>query len=331
MPLFKGQGCKAKPAKAIKYVTDPQKAAIIVSHALDDTRNYATQFKETCSLFHKGKSFSSRKYYHFKHSFDPKDIITPEEATRLTEELAQKAFKDHEYIIATHTDRTHIHCHIIVNSVSFVTGKMLHLNNNEYAALKDLSNEIAEKYGYSMLDFRKPAEDKISTEEKRITLNGGTSWKEELREVIAEALMKCSTMEEFEKHLNQYGVTLARNTAKTISFKHPAKQKAIRGDKLGASYTKEAIVFELSQHGNRTASSGKAAAQAVEPDEPTGIREQPAKRGIGRLYGEMEHTAAGTNGLYPTSDRGDKTATSNSSTPTEPERTVKQSPPKRRR
>ena len=70
---------------------------------------------------------------------------------------------------------------------------------------------------------------------------------------------------------------------------------------------------------------------AVEPDEPTGIREQPAKRSIGRLYGEMEHTAAGTNGLYPTSDRGDKTATSNSSTPTEPERTVKQSSPKRRR
>ena len=194
-----------------------------------------------------------------------------------------------------------------------------------------IPNEIAEKYGYSTLDFRKPSEDKISTEEKRITLNGGTSWKEELREVIAEALTKCSSMEAFEKHLNQYGVTLARNTAKTISFKHPAKQKAIRGDKLGASYTKEAIVFEFSQHGNRTASSGKAAAQAFEPDEPTGIREQPAKRGIGRLYGEMEHSAAGTNGLYPTSDGGNRTAASNSPTPTEPERTVKQSPPKRRR
>ena len=108
MPLFKGQGCKAKPAKAIKYITDPKKAAVIVSHSLDDTRDYATQFKETCSLFHKGKSFKSRKYYHFKHSFNPKDNITPEEATRLTEELAQKAFGDYEYIIATHTDRTHI-------------------------------------------------------------------------------------------------------------------------------------------------------------------------------------------------------------------------------
>lgn len=331
MPLFKGQGCKAKPAKAIKYITDPKKAAVIVSHALDDTRDYATQFKETCSLFHKGKSFKSRKYYHFKHSFDPKDNITPEEATRLTEELAKKAFGDYEYIIATHTDRAHIHCHIIVNSVSFVTGKMLHLNNNEYSALKDLSNEIAKKYGYSTLDFRKPSEDKISTEEKRITLNGGTSWKEELREVIAEAVVKCATMEEFEKHLNQYGVTIARNTAKTISFKHPAKQKAIRGDKLGANYTKEAIIFELNQHGNRTACTRKAAVETVKRNEPTGVREQPAKRGVGRLYGEMGDTAAGTVGVYPTSDREDRKTASTDTVPTEPERAVKPISQKRRR
>lgn len=331
MPLFKGQGYKAKPAKAIKYITDPKKAAIIVTHALDDTRDYAKQFKETCSLFHKGKTYGSRKYYHFKHSFDPKDNITPEEATRLTEELSQKAFKDHEYIIATHTDRTHIHCHIIINSVSFVTGKMLHLNNNEYGALKDLSNEIAEKYGYSTLDFRKPAEDKISTEEKRVTLNGGTSWKEELREVVEEALTKCSTMEEFEKHLNQYGVTIARNTENTISFKHPAKQKAIRGDKLGARYAKEAIVFELSKHDNRRACTGKTTAQAVKRNEPTGVREQPAKRGVGRLYGEMEDTAAGTVRVYPTSDGEDRTTASNSPISAEPERAVEPISPKRRR
>ncbi|MGN0499364.1 MAG: relaxase/mobilization nuclease domain-containing protein [Acutalibacteraceae bacterium] len=331
MPLLKGQGCKAKPAKAIKYITDPKKAAIITSNALDDTRDYAKQFQETCDLFGKAKSYKSRKYYHFKHSFDPKDNITPEEATRLTEELAKKAFGDYEYIIATHTDRSHLHCHIIVNSVSFVTGKMLHLNNNEYGALKDLSNEIAEKYGYSTLDFRKPAEDKISTEEKHITLNAGTSWKEELREVIAEALMKCTTMEKFEKHLNQYGVTLARNTAKTISFKHPAKQKAIRGDKLGAGYTKEAIIFELSQHGNRTASSGKTAAETVESNKPTGIGEQSAQRDISGLYEEMERPTGRTNTIHTSADTGNGKATGHDSQAAESARTTQQRSAPRRR
>lgn len=258
MPLFKGVASKAKPSKAIKYITNPKKAAIVVTHALDDTLDYAAQFADTQSLFGKAKSFGNRKYYHFKHSFDPKDNISPAEASEMTEELASKVFDDYEYIIATHNDRAHIHCHLIVNSVSFVTGKMLHLNNTEYGELKDLSNSIAEKHGYSTLDFRKKAADKISSKEKQITLNGGTSWKEELREVIAIAVHDCTTMEEFESYINDYGVTITRNTAKTISFKHPNKQKSIRGDKLGANYTKEAITDELAESLYRNGSADKA-------------------------------------------------------------------------
>lgn len=257
MPLFKGVASKAKPSKAIKYITNPKKAAIVVTHALDDTLDYAAQFADSQSLFGKAKSFGNRKYYHFKHSFDPKDNISPAEASEMTEELASQVFDDYEYIIATHTDKAHIHCHLIVNSVSFVTGKMLHLNNTEYGELKDLSNSIAEKHGYSTLDFRKKAADRISSKEKQITLNGGTSWKEELREVIAIAVHDCTTMEEFESYINDYGVTITRNTAKTISFKHPNKQKSIRGDKLGADYTKEALLNELEKSSYRNGSANK--------------------------------------------------------------------------
>ena len=233
MPLFKGCGCKAKPGKAIDYITDEKKAAIITSYALDDNRDYARQFAETAQLFHKAQKYDSRKYYHFKHSFDPKDNITPEEAHRLTEELAQQAFPDNEYIIATHTDKHHVHCHIIVNSVSFVNGKMLHYSNSDYAKLK------------------KPSADRIKSEERRVVLKGGTSWKEELREVIAEALKLCNNMGEFEMHLSKYGVTIERNTAKTISFLHPNKKKPIRGSKLGKAYTKEAIIHEFTESRNR--------------------------------------------------------------------------------
>ena len=263
MPLFKGCGCKAKPGKAIDYITDEKKAAIVTSYALDDNRDYARQFAETAQLFHKAERYDSRKYYHFKHSFDPKDNITPEEAHRLTEELAQQAFPDNEYIIATHTDKHHVHCHIIVNSVSFVNGKMLHFSNSDYAKLKDLSNEIAAKYGYSMLDFRKPSADRIKSEERRVILKGGTSWKEELREVIAEALKLCNNMDEFEKHLSKYGVAIARNTAKTISFLHPNKKKPIRGSKLGRAYTKEAINHELTKSGNRRVRAATSASKST--------------------------------------------------------------------
>ena len=294
MPLFKGQGFKAKPNKAIKYITDPKKAAIIVTHALDDERDYAAQFKETYNLFGKGLSFGSRKYYHFKHSFDPKDNVSPAEASQMTEELAQQVFDDHEYVIATHTDKAHVHCHLIVNSVSFVTGKMLHLNNTEYGELKDLSNSIAENHGYSTLDFRKKAADRISSKEKQITLNGGTSWKEELREVIAIAVHDCTTMEEFESYINNYGVTITRNTERTISFKHPNKQKSIRGDKLGADYTKEAILNELSkqEYGNGS---------TKEENDGYILRKRRGRyyhRQLRAGTAEMEASAAGTQRQY---------------------------------
>ena len=296
------ENCKAKPAKAIDYITDEKKAAIVTSYALDDNRDYARQFAETAQLFHKAQRYDSRKYYHFKHSFDPKDNITPEEAHRLTEELAQQAFPDNEYIIATHTDKHHVHCHIIVNSVSFVNGKMLHFNNSDYAKLKDLSNEIAAKYGYSTLDFRKPSADRIKSEERRVVLKGGTSWKEELREVIAEAVKLCNNMTEFEKHLNKYGVTIARNTAKTISFLHPNKKKPIRGSKLGKAYTKEAIL---------------------------GIRKQPAQTSVAGIQRAVDSFERRTKQLYSEADEADKRSGTHRSSSDQHERAVSERPRKR--
>ena len=63
MPLFKGCGCKAKPANAIAYITDKRKATIVTSYALDDRLDYARQFAETAKLFGKAQKFDSRKYY----------------------------------------------------------------------------------------------------------------------------------------------------------------------------------------------------------------------------------------------------------------------------
>ena len=331
MPLFKGCGCKAKPGKAIDYITDEKKAAIVTSYALDDNRDYARQFAETAQLFHKAERYDSRKYYHFKHSFDPKDNITPEEAHRLTEELAQQAFPDNEYLIATHTDKHHVHCHIIVNSVSFVNGKMLHYSNSDYAKLKDLSNEIAAKYGYSTLDFRKQSDDRIKSEERRVVLKGGTSWKEELREVIAEAIKLCNNMTEFEKHLNKYGVRIARNTAKTISFLHPNKKKPIRGSKLGKTYTKEAIIHEFAKHGNRTAGTCEGTTAQPESAKQAGARKQSAQGSVSGIHRAVENFEARTKQLFAADDREDerfdenrrRTSHSQSASQSKPRRRVK--------
>lgn len=256
MPIFKAAenkkcggkgGFKTFPRPTLAYITNPKKAAVVSSIMLDDNKNYAEQFADTAKIWNKAQSPKSRKYYHFIHSFSPDDNISPQTAHRLTEELCKKFFPHSEIVIATHTDTNHIHSHIVINSVNFDNGKMLQISPKRYTAIKDYSNEIAERENLAVVDFRKPTQEKVrqSQAERQIILRGGTSWKQELAEVIDLALSSVNNLFDFEKFLNNYGVTLTRNTEKTIAYKHPQKAKAIRGEKLGAKYTKGAIVSEF--------------------------------------------------------------------------------------
>ena len=118
MPLFKGSGHKSKPNKVIAYVTDKEKAVLISSQAMDDTQDYAKQFRETCKMFGKGSGYDERKYYHFKLSCDPADNVSPEVSHQLAQELAEKLFPNHECVIVTqpknkqqkNTNIFHIQC-----------------------------------------------------------------------------------------------------------------------------------------------------------------------------------------------------------------------------
>ena len=257
MPIFKGNGCKSSPKKALEYILDDKKAELVQSRFLDDSRSYAEQFKETANLWEKAQTSESRKYYHFKLAFDIADNqkgLTPQKVMEMTEKLVDKCFPTSECVMSVHTDKEHLHSHIIVNSVCFDTGKMLQISPQKYTRMKDYANEISKQYGFSTVDFRKPSKVRQSTAEYQIIVKGGISWKEELREVIDLAKRETSNMVDFEKYLNNYGITLTRNTEKSISYLHPEKKQAIRGERLGADYTKGAILNEFNQQRNRSSS-----------------------------------------------------------------------------
>ena len=77
MPLFKGVAGKAKPNKAIAYITREDKARFIDVQNLFIDEDYAAQFKETAARFGKYTDYDERKYYHFKLSPDRKDKADP--------------------------------------------------------------------------------------------------------------------------------------------------------------------------------------------------------------------------------------------------------------
>ena len=257
MPLLKGTAGKAMPDMAIGYITRKDKAKYIDVQNLFEDEDYTAQFKETAARFGKYTDYDERKYYHFKR------------------------------VIATHTDTQTVHSHIVVNAVHPLTGRKLHFNDDEYAELKDMANEIGKEFGFSSLDFRKKAENNRTQDEQHIILKGGTSWKEELREVIEEGKLLASDESEFFAHLAKYGVKVTRS-GKDYSYLHPEKSKAVRGQKLGDNYTKREVLNVIEKFGNRK--DGYAVGTVAEDQRDTegGNREWTIERGVGDLEREMQ-------------------------------------------
>lgn len=287
MPLLKGTAGKAMPDMAIGYITRKDKAKYIDVQNLFIDEDYSAQFKETAARFGKYTDYGERKYYHFKLSPDRADHADPLMVQEYAKACAEKMFGGCECVIATHTDTQTVHAHMIVNAVHPITGRKLHFNDTDYTRLKDMANEIGEQFGFSSLDFRKKAENNRTQDERHILLKGGTSWKEELREVIEEGKLLATSEEAFISHLADYGVRITRG-GKDYSYLHPHKQKPIRGKRLGENYSKEAIEHFIGEKGHGRNARAAYAIAGDEREGQAGNSDSIAERSVGDIEREIE-------------------------------------------
>lgn len=286
MPILKCSASKARPKNGIRYITDPKKAEIVSVRNLFEDEDYAKQFEETAGRFSKGEKYDERKYYHFKLSCVRQDNLRAQCAHKFAEEVAEKLLKDYECVIATHTDTKTVHSHIIVNAVDPITGKKLQFRNKDYVAMKDEVNRIGKAHGYRETDFRKRSKNSRTREEKKIIMKGGTSWKEELREVIAEGIKNSSTPDKFKEYLETcYGVKITRE-GKDYSYLHPEKQKPIRGEKLGRNYTKTEVIKRIEEQSDRQKTGSYKGGRS-------GFEEQRAGAGVERTSAFTHSGSAG--------------------------------------
>ena len=91
--------------------------------------------------------------YHIVHSYAPGEV-TPEQAHEAGVEFARRLLGDkYEAVVCTHTDRDHLHCHIVFNSVSFMDGKKYRSDFKSYFHdLRGISNEVSRERGYSVIE-----------------------------------------------------------------------------------------------------------------------------------------------------------------------------------
>ena len=147
------------PNGAMAYIIKPAKTdgGRLVSSNYERTRTdydaLADPMLEDNENSPKGIRKDSRLAYHIKLSFSPDDPVTPERVHELGVEFAHRITGDeYKFVVATHTDRHHLHDHIMVCAASRY-GKHLkaELPKDIIEQWRVIANEISEREGLSVI------------------------------------------------------------------------------------------------------------------------------------------------------------------------------------
>ena len=93
---------------------------------------------------------SGRMYAHNIISFHKDEKVTPEEVLEIGKAYAEKFFSGYQYVISVHQDKDHLHCHIVVNSVSYIDGYKLHQTKKDLEKQKEFTNDLCRERGLSI-------------------------------------------------------------------------------------------------------------------------------------------------------------------------------------
>ena len=194
---------------ALEYIQNPDKTeeCVLVGgiNCLPDTA--FEQMEETKNIFHKtGK----RQGYHVIISFSPEEKVSAEQAMYVLEHFAKDVLgDDYEAVYAVHTDREHMHGHLIWNSVSMTTGKKYNSPKGNWKNhLQPITNKYCDELGLSIM----PAE--YSRNPKNISRD---KWEKEMsmKEIILRDAKMCAyaagNVEHFKYLMKRLGYVFKRD------------------------------------------------------------------------------------------------------------------------
>lgn len=222
--------------QAITYILKPEKLgdANLVGgiNCLPETAY--EMMKATKKMFQKT---GGRQGYHLVISLKPGEG-TPEQmydiAMRFAEELLHN---EYEAVVAVHTDREHLHAHIVLNSVNMVNGHKFQYHNGDWKAIiQPITNRLCEEYGLDIM----PAE--YSKDPKNMSR---PEWEREnsYTTLIKDDVNYCALLAEDECHfiylLSRLGYEVKEG--KHIAVKAPGMKRFKRIDTISEDFSRENI------------------------------------------------------------------------------------------
>lgn len=195
MAIIKFTSGKINLRIVINYVCNKEKTTdklISGKDCMPESCEY--EFAEVKKAF--GKT-DGRTYYHMIQSFSPDDRITPEQAHEVGLQMAE-LFEGYQVLVVTHTNKAHIHNHLVINSVNFENGKKLTISNQELEEIKNYSNSICLQNGWDVT-------------EAKTRRNRNPKWKQIIIEDALTAMAESYSMDEYISKLKELGIYVSYN------------------------------------------------------------------------------------------------------------------------
>lgn len=237
---------------AIEYICNPAKTngGIMVSSncaAPQFPSDIAMAFGWTVELAERmrrsGGSATPILAHHIIQSFAPGEV-SPNDAHDLGVELIERITGgEHDYVVATHQDRSHIHNHIMFNPVNKTTLKRYRMTRDRAKEYRRISNELTAPLGlsvtheYSGRDSHSLAELYAKTK--------GKSIHHILALKIDEAVRDSAAWPDMVTTLSEMGVEVELKGENVLFKDTTTMQRPVRGRRLGPAYTQSAIMARL--------------------------------------------------------------------------------------
>lgn len=191
-------------------------------HAIDQFNIVKEQFD---------KANNPIQAYHGCISFAQGEV-TPKETVAIAKDFVESVWGDnYQVLLAAHLNTQHLHCHYLINSVSFVDGHMLHAEK-AWFLFRQKADDICKKHGKSIID-----------NPDRSTRKGPTDREKAALDCLERALSGANSFPEFLANIqNEPCVVNFSMQNKYWTILPDGWTVPVTTDKLGDQYTKDNIL-----------------------------------------------------------------------------------------
>ena len=305
----------ARLDQVIDYATNPEKTAAkeyspeqyqaladVLQYAKDEEKterefyvggincNVATARDQFVTVKEQFDKCDGIQAYHGYLSFKDEPNITPELAQQIGTEFAKRVWGDRfQVVVTTHLNTKHLHCHFVVNSVSFVDGKRMQNNEKHWRYFRHIADELCRQHQLDVIENPKRGTGK-NYYARKLHEAGMPNYVDSAKAVIDEAISKSNSYADFKYILRQMGATFDDSpNHKYQVLRVKGYQKNIRLTRLGDDYSLDRIKERIYENRNRVQLEPFQKGYYYRPKQYVLLTREHKIRKVGGLYGLYLH------------------------------------------